>query len=324
MKPTFLFIFLLIYSFCVNAQKKKYTFFFKDNGVEVQHLDSADYIRNIEAPAAGEFHYRIEETFRNGIKKLDGRLSSFSPNLIFEGLVYTYYRNGGQETIIKYVENKPVDTAHYFFANGAVQKQVEYLPAKTSEQEIGPKAKLVYQADSLGKVYVKGGYGHLVEHTELAKDTLVEEGDYEDGFKYGRWTGKHLSGKSNFVENYVSGKLIEGVNTVDDSVYKYKVVEVMPQFEGGLAKFYKYLSKRVRYPDDALRKNISGVVVISFIIEKDGRITEANIIRSVYPSIDKEAIRVILSSPKWIPGIQRGLPVRVKYNIPLTFGLGFE
>lgn len=101
----------------------------------------------------------------------------------------------------------------------------------------------------------------------------------------------------------------------------YDVVEVMPQFPGGQVELFNFLSDNVKYPVDAEKKKIEGRVIATFVVDKDGSITDAEIVRSVYPSLDAEALRVINAMPKWVPGRQSGKAVRVKYTVPLTFSL---
>ena len=101
----------------------------------------------------------------------------------------------------------------------------------------------------------------------------------------------------------------------------FDVVEHMPQFPGGPAALMQFLSQSVKYPKEAVEKNIQGRVIASFVVEKDGSITEATVRRSIDPSLDAEALRVIGTMPKWEPGRQHGEAVRVKYTIPISFSL---
>ncbi len=101
----------------------------------------------------------------------------------------------------------------------------------------------------------------------------------------------------------------------------FDVVEQMPSFPGGPSALMKYLSENVRYPVVAQENGVQGRVVVSFVVEKDGHITDVKVVRSVDPSLDKEAARVVKSMPSWIPGKQNGSAVRVKYNVPVSFKL---
>ena len=99
------------------------------------------------------------------------------------------------------------------------------------------------------------------------------------------------------------------------------VTEKMPSFPGGMGALVQYLKNSIDYPIEALKENIGGRVVVAFIVEKDGSLSDVRIANSVHPLLDAEAIRVVSSMPKWNPGLENGNPVRVKYTIPVTFRL---
>ena len=101
----------------------------------------------------------------------------------------------------------------------------------------------------------------------------------------------------------------------------FDVVEQMPEFPGGQIAMLDFLSKNIRYPEEAHKAGIQGRVVATFVVEKDGSISNAKVMRSIDPLLDAEALRVISSMPNWIPGKQDGKPVAVKYTIPVTFKL---
>lgn len=101
----------------------------------------------------------------------------------------------------------------------------------------------------------------------------------------------------------------------------FTVVEEMPEFPGGQGELLKYLGHSIKYPVIAQENGIQGRVVCAFVINRDGSIVDAEVLRGVDPSLDKEALRVINSMPKWKPGKQRGKPVRVKYTVPVVFRL---
>lgn len=101
----------------------------------------------------------------------------------------------------------------------------------------------------------------------------------------------------------------------------FDVVEKMPEYPGGQAALFEYLSTNVMYPADAEKQKIEGRVLVTFIVNTDGSITDIEVVRKAFPSLDAEAVRVISGMPKWIPGEQKGQKVRVKYTVPLTFRL---
>ncbi|WEK20948.1 MAG: TonB family protein [Candidatus Pedobacter colombiensis] len=115
---------------------------------------------------------------------------------------------------------------------------------------------------------------------------------------------------------------VGAVATEDNTIYDVFVsLEVQPTFPGGMDKFYKYLSKSIRYPAMAQENNIQGKVFLSFIIEKNGTLTDIKVERKLGYGTDEEAVRVLSASPKWIAGVQNGKFVRVKYNIPISFAM---
>lgn len=102
----------------------------------------------------------------------------------------------------------------------------------------------------------------------------------------------------------------------------FEVVEQMPEFpNGGMAGLMQFLSKNIKYPTIAQENGTQGRVTVQFVVNKDGSIVDAKVLRGVDPYLDKEALRVINSMPKWKPGMQHGKPVRVKYTVPVMFRL---
>ncbi|RQO75189.1 energy transducer TonB [Pedobacter sp. KBW06] len=109
--------------------------------------------------------------------------------------------------------------------------------------------------------------------------------------------------------------------TEDNTVHDFINLEVQPVFPGGMDKFYNYLSKAIRYPALAQETGVQGKVFVSFIIETNGVLTDLKVERKLGAGTDEEALRVLKGSPKWLPGIQNGRAVRVRYNIPISFSL---
>ena len=101
----------------------------------------------------------------------------------------------------------------------------------------------------------------------------------------------------------------------------FDVVEVMPQFPGGQIAMLQYIMKNMKYPEQAMKEGIQGRVAVRFIVEKDGSISDVKPILSVHPLLNKEAVRVVESMPKWSPGKHNGKPVRVRFNLPVMFKL---
>jgi len=185
MKKISVLLISLFVAVIANAQKKQNVYYLKENGKEVALKDSADFIRIVQEPDSGETNYVLQEFYANGQKKTIGKLSAFEPNLVYEGVVVGFNNKGKKIESVTYEKGQKKGMAFYFFDNGAVKKQVEYLgeslkdklPFSNVEGIISDlNNKLLYQADSLGKVYVKDGIGHLVEtKKEYGKEVIVQE-----------------------------------------------------------------------------------------------------------------------------------------------------
>ena len=120
----------------------------------------------------------------------------------------------------------------------------------------------------------------------------------------------------------------DDVEVVDVDMYPethdsdaFDVVEKMPEYPGGIEAFMKFLSENVRYPEAASKAGIQGRVLVNFIVEKDGSISNIHVIQNVNEYLDAEAVRVVGAMPKWMPGMQEGKAVRVKYTVPISFRL---
>ena len=133
-----------------------------------------------------------------------------------------------------------------------------------------------------------------------------------------------LAMNSTAMRANVQKKVVKTTKTTkkaDASNKVYEVCEQMPTFPGGDAALMKYLSENVKYPALAIKAQEQGRVVVSFTVEKDGAISDVKVARSVTPSLDAEAVRVVKAMPKWTPGKQGGQLVRVRYNVPVSFKL---
>ena len=120
-------------------------------------------------------------------------------------------------------------------------------------------------------------------------------------------------------ETFIAPAVVEEEEESSQTIFT--VVEEMPDFPGGQAELLKFIAKSIKYPVIAQENGIQGRVICAFVVNKDGSVVDAEVLRGVDPSLDKEALRVIGTMPKWKPGKQRGKPVRVKYTVPITFRL---
>lgn len=145
--------------------------------------------------------------------------------------------------------------------------------------------------------------------------TIIDDNDTaeETNFASSEETGEDV------VIKHIPVTVDEEVVVEDDI---FVIVEENPQFpDGGTAGLLQYLGKNIKYPTIPQENGTQGRVTVQFVVNKDGSIVDVKVIRGVDPYLDKEAVRVISTMPKWIPGKQRGVPVRCKFTVPVTFKL---
>lgn len=113
-------------------------------------------------------------------------------------------------------------------------------------------------------------------------------------------------------------------NNDDESIHDFASIEEMPDFPGGMKQFYSYVSQNYRYPQAARQAGLSGRLIISFIVEKDGTLSDIKVLRDLGMGTGEEAVSMLGNSPKWIPGMQKGQPVRVQYTLPISLSVNRE
>lgn len=181
-------------------------------------------------------------------------------------------------------------------------------------------------ADSIAASQEQAGEtpdGNVADNNETRSDGKPTNGNNNDGHtspsQASSRPNKTTQNGQNAPEPVRSKPLYKPQPVNKNSVYD--VVEQMPSFPGGISGLRTYLNQNIRYPAEAQENCVQGRVVVSFVVGKDGHISDVTVLRSVDPSLDKEAIRVIRNMPRWSPGKQGGEPVRVRYNVPVSFRL---
>lgn len=128
-------------------------------------------------------------------------------------------------------------------------------------------------------------------------------------------------GVNDLNKQMIVDKVIEQPKVEDEQPMNMAMVEQKPQFPGGEAEMYKWLSSNIVYPPAAAEEGVSGRVVVEFVVGRDGSISNVKVLRPRHPALDKEAVRVVKAMPAWIPGRNNGQPVKVTYTLPVTFKL---
>jgi TonB family protein len=310
----------LLATACCFAQRQN-VYFLKNNGKYVDVKDSADFIRVVREPDSASTLYNVFEFYPDQKPKLVGKSTKIDPPR-YEGQCIEFYHNGRKRKIITYKDGFIVGEEYSFFPNGKPYLVVGYPETGSYYDHVNGNYLIKANYDSVGTALVENGNGYYKGYDD--KFTYVdEEGAVKNGKKDGQWKGDFKDSKITFNETYKDGVLIKGSATFKDGTTTeyFKSREVTPRFKGGLTGFDEYLTMHTVYPDYARANDIQGIVMISFVCEKDGSLTDVKVAKSVSPSLDAEAVRVIKNCPKWIPGTQFGRVVRVSYSVPINFAL---
>lgn len=122
-------------------------------------------------------------------------------------------------------------------------------------------------------------------------------------------------------QNKVKQAKVVTLQTAKDGQTVEENPDKWPDFPGGQKKLFKWLSANIKYPKEAQANKEQGRVIVRFVIDKDGKVTDAKVVRSISPSLNKEALRLIKAMPRWKPGEKDGQPVAVRFTLPITFRL---
>ena len=249
-----------------------------------------------------------------------------------------------------YREGKRIGSEMRYHTNGSISEKTDELDEKIASMTWYPngqirqiktisKVKIFVQSDpelvtafwdSTGRQNVVEGHGRVMYYNQVLSknDTtrntfFIEQGLYANGFKQGVWTGRYVDGSYFYEETYDKGGLQTGkAHLVGADTVRYTSLGQQPEFPGGMKGLGQFLSQNLSYPVSAQKAGAQGQVFVSFVVCTDGTLCDYQVLKSVQPDLDREAIRVVQKmSGKWTPGVQRGQKVRVKYNLPINFSL---
>jgi len=263
--------------------------------------------------SSGKKLYPIKEFYIDGTVKLTGTAITQSSIPIFEGPSIKYYPNGQKESVGNYKDGYLTGDIAFFYPNGKFNSIENYD---------NDKMYLITCKDSLGNVLAEKGNGKWTQIEYIDNNKVVSEGAVKDSLQEGEWH-QAVNDSIKYVTIYKKGLAVSSTNPSQQIGEKIFVeVEKSPEFpHGGAAGFVSYLEKYVRYPSEDRRNRVLGKVRITFIVEKDGSLADVKAINAPSETIAAELIRVVSSSPHWIPGMQNGLAVRVRYSILFSFDL---
>ena len=312
MKKTLLSLLLILSFFGALAQKDTVVYYLKNNGKVVTAKDSADFFVAILPPdtSIDKNLYRVNEFYPNGKLRLLGGSLTKTMGLKFQGTQITFYQNGHKMKVASYDNGQPVGDLIGYYPNG----KLYYVMYQRGGRQYYDECR-----DSTGKILAKNGNGHWVYYFNEKFDNKVLTGDVRNGREEGEWKGR-TDDSSTFVSIYKSGSSDNTVNFDNNGKkIEHKPADEPAGFQGGPDLFSTYVMQTIIYPQPERDNGIQGQVIVSFFIEKDGALTDITVTKGVNDALNKEALRIIRRSPKWLPGTVGGESVRSPYSVPINF-----
>jgi TonB family protein len=335
--------YILLCSLCcsfnpsVSAQDSVTTYF--DVAWKPVKKERASFYRKAVRDGDG---WKAKDYFISGNIQMEGAFSDSAQRMRTGAFTY-YYENGNKSSEGACVENK----RHGAWANWYENGQKEY----TGYYENGESEGDWIFWDEEENKNAAGGYKDDKEEgiweRWYANGQLLSRGGYMNGLDTGTWEGWFADGSKDYLISYKNGRLDRtgqwffphGQMSAEEIYEEGKLIkstywdeagkrlpdsakgETMPEYRGGTEAMWKFMADNLKYPEEALRKGIQGRVQVKFVLNEAGNISEPQIVKSVHRSLDEEAIRMVLSMPRWIPGRQFNRPVKVYFTIPVVFAI---
>lgn len=273
------------------------------------------FYRIIKDYYANKESYKIYDYYKSGVLQMEGTSKTHDGNSK-EGEFIFYYENGNKKSLANYYKSRPKGKSFEWYENGNPKLEGEYIQ---SEESFNSNYKMYQFWNSKNVQTVIDGNG---DYEENGENNFTVKGKVKNGFKDGIWNGTSSKSKYHYTDIYKNGKFISG-KSIDStgSERNYEDLEIKAIPKKGIQDFYNYIGKNFTKTQDAIQNKISGRLIVSFVVDKDGKIVEPKILRPLGFGLEEEAIRVITSYENWIPGQQRGVIVRVLYTIPITVAL---
>jgi len=306
------FLIILAFKKEATAQQDTLLYYLKNTGEIVANKANADYFIVVLPPDKVDPNlFIINEFYADGKLKLQTKSIRATLPLQFQGSCYQYFDNGHKRSFQTYDNGKSVGDVILYYPNGNL-----YI-LKNQLRHNNEKMFLNECRDSTGNVICKDGNGKWISYDRDFKHW--GEGYVKDGLEDGEWNGS--TGDSiKYTCIFKKGDVVSGVGyDINGKAYPFKKIMVEPRFGLGMDTFYSFINRNMRYPEYARQHNITGKVIVEFTIEKDGTVDNVKIASGPAPSLNAEAIRLVASSPQWLPGKLYGIPVAVKYSVPIEF-----
>jgi len=315
-KLIFLFLFGLMFFQTTKAQRQDtLAYYMKYGNTLAQNKQDADYLLIIfpADSSSGKVLYPIVENYINGHhKSITSSLTNDRKALKYDGQSIDFFENGHRKSIYNQKNGKLDGDFTNYYPNG----QIFQIGKNTNDIR-----KLIECRDSTGKVLAENGTGQWIEFDYKFKEIEIQ-GTIKDSLKEGEWKGMDIN-RVACITKYKKGVFISGTYYFKSGkTFHYNSDGFPPAFgNGGPLGFNEYLANTVKYPDEDKKAGRSGKVIITFVVERDGSLTDVKALRSPDEAMADAAIEAIEKSPPWVPGIQNGIPVRVQFTIAFGFNL---
>jgi len=290
--------------------------------VVVGHYDS---LGRPMADEVNSFYYRIDSAVGNqsasrSYYTKSGKprhVSAFGENGNLKDETW-YFNTGGLEAKGTFKYASAVGPLMMWYENGKPWAQLDVMQKANAFDYV--EFRILEYWDSLGNKIVNEGNGSGRIDLGFTMVPHSGSGRVDNGYKEGVWTGGTKLGS--YDETYKKGKLVQGVYSKEGKIYNYTQIEQIALPKEGMEGFYKQIAKIMNYPPKARRVRAQGKVFVEFVINEDGTVSDVKTRQGFHPACDAEAERVIKLSPPWNPGLQRGVPVKQRMVLPISFKIG--
>jgi len=287
----------------------------------VTNRDSAEYNMYISPPPIGHFDQKLRNVKQVYIgtnnPKLTGSAKVYIENnvidLFFDGSFTEYYPNGHPANTINYSNGKEVGLLTEYFATGNLYT-IKKHKGSAEKFRVDRNFYLLECRDTTGKILAKDGNGNW-EKLDKDRRHVIEKGQVVDGLEEGEWRG-FINDTVMYHRNYHKGNILPTADTTGQIYYS---ADREPEFTSNNISFQNFVGENISVPAHAREYQIQGKVYVTFVIEKDGSLTNVKAFKGPDQSLKDEAERCIKSSPPWAPAIINHKPVRFQYTVPVSF-----
>jgi TonB family protein len=308
MKLSVLILFLLFSLKAIYAQTGVKIYYLAATGEQVSSADRADLMIKVTPPGRGAAKlYFVNGYDAAGRFKFSATSLNNTLPLLWQGTYTDFFAPGRKKELRRFENGVQTGDDISFYPNG------NFYCLKTIINEASGKNTLLYQdcRDSLGKILAANGNGDWIIFNDTF-DEVISSGKVSNGHMMGSLAVQ--SAHRSYVKDYRDPA---APTATKDTIFNS--VDIQPEFPGGKNAFHSFIYMHLKYPNDARQNGTQGTVVVSFVVEKDGSLTDVAIARGIGSGCDEEAARIIKLSPKWIPGVQNKHVVRTAYTVPISF-----